>query len=149
MLQPRNGGDFAHMVADADAPNALEIADWLRIWRGLLATADLQFQQGDDVSVLLRLLAENPDILQNSSSGQWPITEIVAELNDRVPPSSWTSDRVDNAKRRLVNWIKRLKREYGLDDVGLEGLFAGVARQQERANQPAPREQFDYRHTHH
>ena len=149
MVQPRNDGDFAHMVADADGSNALELADQLRIWRGLLATADLQFQRGDDVSILLRLLAENPGILQNSSGGQWPITEIVSKVNDRFGSLSWTSDRVDNAKRRLVNWIKRLKRENGLDDVDLEGLFARVARQQDDSSRATPIKQFDYRHTQH
>jgi hypothetical protein len=99
--------------------------------------------------MLLRLLAENPGLLHNSSGGQWPISGITAELNDRFPPPSWTSDRVDNAKRRLVNWIKRLKRENGLDDVDLEGLFARVARQQEGGNRASPTKLYDYRHIQH
>ena len=149
MVQPVNDHDFAQIVADADTPNGLDAADHLRIWRGLLATADLSFQQGDDVSMLLRLLAENPGLLHNSSGGQWPISGIAAELNDRFSPPSWTSDRVDNAKRRLVNWIKRLKRENGLDDVDLEGLFARVARQQEGGNRASPTKLYDYRHIQH
>jgi hypothetical protein len=58
MVQPASDAGFAQIVADADTPNGLDAADHLRIWRGLLATADLSFQQGDDVSMLLRLLAE-------------------------------------------------------------------------------------------
>jgi hypothetical protein len=131
MVQPRTDGEFLEVVSDTDGSSALEAADRLRIWRGLLATADLEFQQHDDLSMLLRLLSEKPGILQDSSSGQWPIKEMVAQLNSRFSPPPWTDDRVDNAKRRLVNWIKRLKRVNGLDEVELEALFARVAREQE------------------
>ena len=144
MVQPPSDGEFSEIISDADAPSALEAADGLRVWRGLLAMADLQFQQSDDASKLLRLLAQNPGILLNSSGGQWPIQELVAELNDRFPPRSWTIDRVDNAKRRLVNWIKRLKRQNGLDEVDLEALFARVARQQERSGQAQPTRLHDH-----
>jgi hypothetical protein len=65
--------------------------------------------------------------------------DIVNRLNIRFPPPAWTSDRVDNAKRRLMNWIKRLKRKNGLDDVDLEALFARVAREQERGSPAAPK----------
>jgi len=148
MVQPRSDGEFAEIISDEDAPSALETADGLRVWRGLLATAELQFQRSDDPSMLLRLLAENPGILQDSSGGQWPITELVAKLNNRFPPPSWTEDRVDNAKRRLVNWIKRLKRKNGLDEVDLEALFARVARQQERSGQTSPRRRHDHLNPH-
>jgi|SRR5262245_31163815 len=131
MVQPRDDSEFSHIVSDADAPDTLDAMDGLRIWRGLLAMADLEFRPNDDLSKLLRLLAENPAILQESSGDQWPIKEMVCELNRRFPPPAWTDDRVDNAKRRLVNWIKRLKRKNGLDTVELEALFARVARQQE------------------
>src|SRR5262245_16675574 len=136
MVQPQSDVEFSELVSDAVEPSAaLETADVLRVWRGLLATADLQFEPNDDLSKLLRLLAENPGLLLGSSSGQWPIQDIVAELNFRFPPRSWTIDRVDNAKRRLMNWIKRLKRKNGLDDVDLEALFARVAREQEHDDQ--------------
>jgi len=138
MVQPPNDSEFAEIISDADAPSGLEAADSRRIWRGLLMTAELQFQRSDDVSMLLRLLAENPGILQDSPSVQWPIAELIAKLNRRYPPPSWTGDRVDNAKRRLMNWIKRLKRKNGLDDVELEALFARVARAQERSGQTSP-----------
>ena len=138
MVQPQNDAEFSEIMSDADAPSALDAADGVRVWRGLLATADLEFQQNDDLSMLLRLLAEDPDILQDSSGGQWPVKEIVAKLNHRFPPLPWTEDRVDNAKRRLVNWIKRLMRKNGLDAVELEALFARVARQHERGGQVSP-----------
>jgi hypothetical protein len=38
-----------------------------------------------------------------------------------------------------MNWIKRLKRKNGLDDVDLEALFARVAREQERGSPAAPK----------
>jgi hypothetical protein len=79
-----------------------------------------------------RVLTEHPEILQDSSGGQWPITELVVQPNNRFPPRTWTGDWVDNAKRRLLRWIKRLRRKNGLDEVDLEALFARVARQQER-----------------
>jgi hypothetical protein len=53
-------------------------------------------------------------------------------LNHRFSPPLWTGDRVDNAKRRLVNWINRLKQKNGLDTTDLEGLFARVARTKEK-----------------
>jgi len=59
---------------------------------------------------------------------------VVVQLNNRFPPRTWTGDRVDNAKRRLLKWIKRLMRKNGLDEVDLEALFARVARQQEWRN---------------
>ena len=139
LVQPLSDGEFTEIMSEADAPSALEAADGVRIWRGLLATAELEFRQNDDLSMLLRVLAENPEILQDSSGGQWPITELVYQLNNRFPPRSWTADRVDNAKRRVMKWIKRLKRENGLDDVDLEALFARVARQQERGGPASPK----------
>jgi hypothetical protein len=132
LVQPRSDGEFTEIISDADTASGLEAADGLRVWRGLLATAELEFRQSDDLSKLLRVLAEHPEILQDSSGGQWPITELVAQLNNRFPPRTWTSDRVDNAKRRLLKWIKRLMHKNGLDEVDLEALFARVARQQER-----------------
>jgi hypothetical protein len=138
MVQPLNEDEFHEIVSDGDTSSALDATDGLRVWRGLLTTANLQFQHNDDLSMLLQLLARNPDILQISSGGQWPIANIVAELNKQSSPPLWTDDRVDNAKRRLLNWIKRLKQKNGLDDVDLEALFARVARQEERGNQSSP-----------
>ncbi len=38
--------------------------------------------------------------------------------------------RVENAKKRLLNWVQRLMRQNGLDAADLEAVFARVARQQ-------------------
>jgi ribosomal 50S subunit-associated protein YjgA (DUF615 family) len=59
------------------------------------------------------------------------VKKIVTLLNERFPPPTWTSDRVDNAKRRLLTWINRLMRKNGLDATDLEALFARVARERE------------------
>jgi hypothetical protein len=133
-VQPQSDSEFTQMMSDPDATRTLEAADGLRVWRGLLATAELEFRQSDDLSKLLRMLGEHPEILQDSSAGQWPITELIVQLNNRFPPRTRTSDRVDNAKRRLLKWIKRLMHRNGLDEVELEALFARVARHQERRN---------------
>ena len=138
MVQPKDNGEFSEIVSEADAPKALDAADRQRIWRGLLATAELEFQPSDDLSRMLQLLAESPEILEDWSGGQWPITTLVVRLNNRFPPRTWTSDRVDNAKRRLLKWISRLKRKNGLDGVDLEALFARVARQRERGGPTSP-----------
>lgn len=111
--------------------------DAQRVWRGLLITAGLEFQPADDVRMLLRVMADDPDILDSSSGEQWPIKMMVGLLNLRFSPPPWTDRRVDNAKRRLVNWIGRLMRKNALDAVDLEAVFARVARQDER-NQPEP-----------
>lgn len=59
---------------------------------------------------------------------------IVALLNDHFPPPEWRDRRVEDARRRLTNWIRRLVRENALDATDLEALFARVARQLERGN---------------
>ena len=131
LVQPGNEDEPFEIGSDQVEPGTLQEADARRVWRGLLATANLQFQRDDDVSMLLRLMADVPGILEDSSGGQWPVTKMVALLNSRFPPPPWSGDRVDNAKRRLINWINRLMRKNGLDATDLEGLFARVGRQQE------------------
>jgi hypothetical protein len=128
IVQPGNGDDFAN-ISEPDECRPLDEVDAYRVWRGLLAMADSIFQQDDDVSILLRLMADDPEILDEG--GRWPIKEMVALLNKRFPPPLWSADRVENAKKRLINWIDRLMRKYGLDATDLEALFARVARQQE------------------
>jgi hypothetical protein len=134
--QLRTGDGPFDIPAEPDESRALTEADAQRVWRGLLITAGLEFKEPtDDVRVLLRLMANYPDTLDASSSEQWPIKVIVTLLNHHFSPPPWTDRRVDNAKRRLVNWIDRLMRKNGLDAVDLEGVFARMARQQER-NEP-------------
>jgi hypothetical protein len=101
------------------------------VWRGLLITASSQFEKHDDILMLLRVMDDVREILDESSS-QWPIKRMVDLLNERFPPPSWTDDRVDNAKRRLVKWINRLKQKNGFDTTDLEALFVRVARTKER-----------------
>ena len=139
LVQPQGDSVFTDIASDADAAGTLEAADGRRVWRGLLAMIALEFAPSDDLSMLLRLLSEQPGLLQDSPGGQWPITDIVNQLDKRFAPPAWTSDRVDNAKRRLLNWIRRLKRKNGLDDVDLEALFARVAREQERGSETPPK----------
>jgi hypothetical protein len=118
--------DEPELTSEPD-PSTLGTEDAHRVWRGLLATADQQFQRQDDVMKLLRLMDKFRDVLENSS-GQWPVKVMVAMLNAHFPPPTWTDDRVDNAKRRLVKWIKGLMQKNGLDATDLEALFAGAAR---------------------
>jgi len=129
---------------DPGRAEPLEETDARYVWLGLLAAADLVFSQNDDASMLLRLMAEDPDILGVSSTGRWPVRLIVTLLNSRFPSATWTDDRVDNAKRRLVNWISRLMRKNRLDATDLEALFAKVARQQESGEREI---QIDLHHT--
>ena len=108
-----------------------------RVWRGLLATAAVDFRPDDDVWTLLQLMAEDHD----SPGGKWPVSLIVARLNDRPTSRRWSEDRIDNAKRRLANWIERLRRRNRLDGTDLEGLFAAVARQLEASERKPPAHQ--------
>jgi hypothetical protein len=119
-----------------DQTDRQKAEDVLRVWRGLLVTARGEFRPDDDVSLLLRLLAEMPDLLEDSSGMQWPIGKLVGLLSKRPPPRAWSEDKVDNAKRRLTNWIGRLMRKNGFDTVDLEGLFAAVARRDESVGEP-------------
>jgi hypothetical protein len=109
----------------------LRAADARRVWLGLLAVASKEFGPEEDVAKLLGVLAREPDIFDESSGTQWPVRRLVALLNERFPPSDWEDRRVDDAKRRLTNWINRLMKRNALDAIGLEDLFARVARRQE------------------
>jgi hypothetical protein len=119
-------------ASNPDVPSTLQQVDAHRTWRGLLITANQQFQKHDDVSMLVHVMNDVRDLLDESSS-QWPIKRMVDLLNERFPPPS--ADRVDNAKRRLVNWIKRLMQTNGFDATDVKDLFARVARNQEKREQ--------------
>jgi hypothetical protein len=108
--------------------NGLQQADARRVLLGLRQTARRQFKGDDDVSLVLTLMADIPDILDESPGDRWPIQRMIALLNDRFSPPPWNDDRVDNAKRRLRNWIKRLMEKNGFDVTDLQDLFARVAR---------------------
>jgi hypothetical protein len=130
IVQPGVEDETAELGSDPNQAITLQEKDADRAWRGLLATANNQFQQHDDVSMLLRLMNDVRDILEDSSS-QWPVNRIVALLNQQFPPPTWTDRRVDNAKKRLLKWISRLMQKNGLDATDLEALFAGVARRED------------------
>jgi hypothetical protein len=139
--QPGDEDEPEETGVDPDEPGDLQKTDGRRIWRGLLATAAVDFRPEDDVSTLLRLLADDPGILDDAPSGQWPVGLIVARLNEQPSSRRWSEDRVDNAKRRLVNWIHRLRKRNRLDGTDLEGLFARVARQLETSERLPPAHQ--------
>jgi hypothetical protein len=134
IVQLEDEDETTDTVSEPEQPNPSNQLDAYRIWRGLLITATLQFQAQDDVLKLLRVMDDVRDILEESS-GQWPIKRMVDLLNKHFPPPSWNDDRVDNAKRRLVNWIKHLRQKHGFDTTDLEGLFARVARKQEKSEE--------------
>jgi hypothetical protein len=134
IVQLEDEDETTDTISDAEEPNTFNEVDARRVWRGLLITANLQFLAHDDVLVLLHVMDDVRDILEESSR-QWPIKRMVDLLNKRFPSSSWTDDRVDNAKRRLVNWIKHLRQTHGFDTTDLEGLFARVARKQEKSEE--------------
>ena len=105
-------------------------ADAVNIWRGVLITAERTFQPDDDVWKLLRMLAKVPGVLDGSHGSRWPVGGLVTILNAEFSPPPWSDDRVENAKKRLLNWVQRLMRQNGLDATDLEAVFARVARQQ-------------------
>jgi hypothetical protein len=119
-------------VADlaVDPIDPLEDEDNRRAWRGLLAAAKTEFEPTEDVSVLLDLLASDPEI-QAGFGSEWPVRQIVDTLNGRKPARPWNDDRVDNAKKRLKGWIGRIRRKYEIDPEDLMHLFAQYARKQE------------------
>ncbi|HXW27203.1 MAG TPA: hypothetical protein VEK73_20830 [Xanthobacteraceae bacterium] len=121
--------------AQPDDPHAGE--DSRRAWRGLLALAARRFKPQEDVFLLLQLLAQDADI-QASFGSEWPIAKIAAALNQRHPGPRWNDERVDNAKKRLRNWIGRLKQEHGFDAADLRDLLARYGREREAAAQALP-----------
>jgi hypothetical protein len=120
----------ASYLLQAESEDPHDAEDTRRVWRGLLALAERHFKSHDDVSLLLQLLAQDQEI-QASFGNDWPITKIVEALSGRHPPPPWNADRVDNAKKRLRNWIGRMKRDHGLDAADLKHLLARYGREPE------------------
>ena len=114
----------------------LGLADAVNIWRGVLITAERTFQPDDDVCKLLRMLAKVPEALEGSDGSRWPVGRLVTILNAEFSPPPWSDDRVENAKKRLLNWVQRLMRQNGLDATDLEAVFARVARQKVQEQMP-------------
>ena len=127
MVQPPEFPD----IETAPDEGGLGPADAVNIWRGVLITAERTFQPDDDVCKLLRMLAKVPGVLDGGSDGsRWPVGKLVTILNAEFSPPPWSDDRVENAKKRLLNWVQRLMRRNGLDATELEAVFARVARQE-------------------
>ena len=133
LVQP---GEFPDIETAPDE-GGLGPTDAVNVWRGLLITAEQTFQPDDDVCKLLRMLAKVPGVLDGSDGSRWPVGRLVAILNAEFSPPPWSDDRVENAKKRLLNWVQRLMRQNGLDATDLEAVFARVARQQVQQQMPA------------
>jgi len=122
-------GDGTPDLPHLDAP--LPDSDAPLVWRGLLLAARAKFPPEDDVARLLSVLEKQPDIFEESSGARWPVRKFAVILNRYFAPPPWNDERVENAKRRLTNWIERLKRENALDSTDLEALFVRVVRERE------------------
>ncbi len=101
--------------------------DVRRAWTGMLAAASHRFKPHEDVRKLLDLLARDPDV-QADFGAEWPVRKIADALNIIDPDPPWNDDRIENAKKRLRNWIGGLKRDHGLDQTDLMALFARYGR---------------------
>jgi hypothetical protein len=132
LVQPSRLPD---VEADPDE-GGLGSADAANIWRGVLITAERTFQPDDDVCKLLRTLTKVPAVLDRSQGSRWPVRRLVTILNAEFSPPPWSDERVENAKKRLLNWVQRLMRQNGLDATDLEAVFARVARQEGQQRMP-------------
>lgn len=132
MAQPP---EFPDIEIDPDE-GGLGPADAVNIWRGVLITAERTFQPNDDVWKLLQMLTKVPELLDGSDGSRWPVRTLATILNAKFSPPPWSDDRVENAKKRLLNWVQRLMRQNGVDATELEAIFARVARQQDPQRVP-------------
>lgn len=114
-----------HLQEDREDPH--HDRDVRRAWTGILAAASSRFKPHEDVRKLLDLLASDPDV-QAGFGAEWPVRKIVDALNIVDPDPPWNDDRIENAKKRLRNWIGGMKRDYGLDQTDLMALFARYGR---------------------
>lgn len=110
-----------------DAVEPHHVDDVRLAWLGLLELAKSVFQPEEDAAILLRLIATDSEI-RDAFSDRWPIGAIMTALNRSHPSRPWTDDRVENAKRRLMNWIGRLGGGNGLDQTDAMALLARHAR---------------------
>jgi hypothetical protein len=134
IVQPDSDEDLHGIESDQIEGHPFRDIDARRVWRGLLAMASHEFGSEEDVTKLLQIMVTAPDLFEDSSRSQWPVRRIVALLNHHFPPPDWRDRRVEDARRRLTNWINRLMRKNGLDATDLEALFASVARQLEQGD---------------
>ena len=127
IVQPVGGEEFERIGALEPPAEIDEVARLA--WLGLNKLAGRRFLPDDDVSMLLHLFNEIPELFEDASKGQWPISDIVGRLNGMFPDPGWRVDRVENAKKRLVKWIGRLRQTNGLDQIDLEALLVRVAKE--------------------
>ena len=127
MVQPDSDKDFER-VGTSEPPTEIEEVARLA-WLGLNRLAERRFRPDDDVSMLLHLFKQTPDLFDAATRGQWPISEMVGRLTILFPEPGWRVDRVENAKKRLLKWIERLKQRNGLDQIDLEALLVRVAKE--------------------
>jgi hypothetical protein len=120
------------MVADPVEPH--HDRDVKRAWLGLLDLAEREFTPDGDVTVMLQLLASRSDI-QDGFASEWPVKQIVEALNATGPDKLWHDDRVENAKRRIRNWLSRIKKAQNLGEIELMALLARYGRLREEAGQ--------------
>lgn len=139
IVQFESDEDILEIESSEDDINPLREGDARRVWQGLLVMASREFRSEEDAAKLLQVLTLVPDLFETTSGTQWPVTRIVALLNRHFPPPDWRDRRVEDAKRRLANWINRLVQKNALDAIDLEALFARVARQQELDDRPVQR----------
>src|SRR2546430_10028987 len=50
-----------------------------------------------------RMLAKVPGVLDESHGSRWPVGRLVTILNAEFSPPPWSDDRIENAKKRLLN----------------------------------------------
>jgi hypothetical protein len=134
IAQPANDNAF-EFDQELEDDRSLREVDSRLLWSGLLVIAARQFGEGEDAVKLLQLLAKFPDLFDDSSGSQWPIRRIVNLLNTNFSPPEWRDRRVEDARKRLTDWISRLARRNGFDLTDLETFFARVGRQQELEKQ--------------
>jgi hypothetical protein len=77
----------------------------------------------------LGLMADDHEV-QAAFGAEWPVAKLVRALNLKHPIPPWYDYRIENAKKRLKNWIVRLKRIHDLDADGLTDLFARRGREE-------------------
>jgi hypothetical protein len=134
LVQSENDEHLNQAIESVQDEDPFREIDARRVCRGMLAMASGEFGPEEDVTKLLQLLVMVPDIFEDSSGARWPVASIVALLNNHFPPPEWRDRRVEDARRRLTNWLNRLMKTNGLDTVEVEALFARVARQLEQSN---------------
>ena len=112
------------------------------VWAGLLSMAQAEFDAGDDVLIVLGLLAQQPAVREafgvrpgaGVDTPKWPVGLICDTLNDSRPNQKWTVRRLENTQAKLERWLARIRRQRGLkNNSDVRYLFAQVALELQRA----------------